>query len=182
MNAGIGMKHLLIISTCLLSFQVHAEIFVCKDGMGRITYQEKPCITTAMVGKLKNIPDAPIEEQILARDRINKASEIYRQSVAKAEIERQQQEERELALEAMEIERRKVELLERQTIATERATIIPRWSVGVRGFHRPGLHHGKGLHRFEGGAHRPRSNKTVADKSTEKRMVINSGTNNNVIQ
>ncbi|HYN55110.1 MAG TPA: hypothetical protein VES38_10440, partial [Methylotenera sp.] len=125
------MKHLLIVSTCLLSFQAHAEIFVCKDSSDRITYQEKPCLTTATVGKLKNIPDAPIEDQILARDRINKANEIYRQNLAKAEIERQQQEERDLKLEALEIERRKVELLERQIIAAERAAIVPRWSLGV---------------------------------------------------
>lgn len=142
------MKYLWIVLTSLLSFRANAEIFVCKDAVGRITYQDNPCLTTT-VGKLKNIPDAPLEEQILARNRINKASEIYRQSVAKAEIERQQQEERDLKLEALEIERRKVELLERQTIAAERATIVPQWSLGGRRLHRPSLNNGKGSHRFE---------------------------------
>ncbi|MEO6118306.1 MAG: DUF4124 domain-containing protein [Methylotenera sp.] len=175
------MKHLLIVSTCLLSFQAHAEIFVCKDSSGRITYQQKPCLTTATVGTLKNIPDAPIEDQILARDRINKANEVYRQSVAKAEIERQQQEDRDRALEAMEIERRKLELLERQTIAAEKAAMAPRWSVGVRGVQRPGFHHRIGSPRFEKGSHRPRSN-SGADISIEKKIVVNSVPSNNAIK
>ncbi|HYN54693.1 MAG TPA: hypothetical protein VES38_08320, partial [Methylotenera sp.] len=76
----------------------------------------------------------------------------------------------------------KLELLERQTIAVEKAAMAPRWSLGVRGIHRPGLHHGKGSHRFERGTPRPRSNSTVSNKSPEKSMVINSGTNNNAIK
>ncbi len=162
------MKYLLMLSTFLLTFQAHAEIFVCKDGKGRITYQEKPCLTI-MVNKLKNIPDAPIEDQILAQNRINKANEMYRQREAKAEVERQQQAAHDRALELIEIEKRKLELLERQTVAAERAA-ASRWVVGV-GYHRLGSHHKMGSHRS--GSHKAALNKTIGGKVEENRVTIN---------
>ena len=122
------MKHLLLVAAFLLSFEVHAEIFVCKDDKNKITYQEKPCLITTL-RTLKNIPDASIEDQTLGRDRINKANEIYHQQALKAEAQRQQLEARDRELEALALERRKVELLEKQAAQQAAAS---QWNGGVR--------------------------------------------------
>lgn len=161
------MKHLLIVSTLFISFQVDAEIFVCKDNKNRITYQEKPCLTT-MVGKLKNIPDAPIEEQVLAQDRINKANEVYRQRIASEAVARQQQEANDREIEAIEIERRKLELLERQTIAAEKAAASSRWVGGVRWWHRLGTNR-VGYPRS--GSHRSEASQSKGSKVVENRDI-----------
>ncbi|MES2637674.1 MAG: hypothetical protein V4605_10130, partial [Pseudomonadota bacterium] len=85
------MKLLLMIFTLSLSFQAFAEIFVCKDAKNKITYQDEPCLDET-VRTLKNVPDAPIEDQILAQERIKRANELSMQRALMAEAERQQQE------------------------------------------------------------------------------------------
>ncbi len=94
----------------------------------KITYQEKTCLNTTL-RTLINIPDAPIEDQILARDRIIKANEIYHQQALKAEVERQQLEARDIEIEALAIERRKVGLLEKQAAGQAAAS---QWNGGMR--------------------------------------------------
>ena len=157
----LGMKHLLLVATFLLSFQVHAEIFVCKDDKNKVTYQEKPCLNTTL-RTLKNIPDAPIEDQILARDRISKANQIYHQQTLKAEAERQQSEARDRELEAMAIERRKVELLEKQAAELAAAS---RWNGGVRWGYWPWP--------YKHDSHRTRPNSSTGKNGTSNNSIFN---------
>ncbi len=121
-----------------------------------------------MVGKLKNIPDAPIEEQVLAQDRINKANEVYRQRIASEAVARQQQEANDREIEAIEIERRKLELLERQTIAAEKAAASSRWVGGVRWWHRLGTNR-VGYPRS--GSHRSEASQSKGSKVVENRDI-----------
>ncbi len=136
------MKQLLMVSAIFLAFQAQAETFKCKNDNGKITYQGTPCLT-ATVGKIKKAPDVPVEEQVRAQDRLNNTIEMNRQKEAAEEVERQQQEEnakriaqqkelerqqREesyrkflLEQEAKAQEKRKEDLLLRQTQAAERA-------------------------------------------------------------
>lgn len=160
----LGMKHLLLVAIFLLSFQVHAEIFVCKDDKNKITYQEKPCLNTTL-RTLKNIPDAPIEDQILARDRISKANEIYHQQALKAEVERQQSEVRDRELEALAIERRKVELLEKQAADQAAAS---RWNGGVRWGYWPWPYK-----PYKYGTHNTRPNRSTGVNSKSNDSAVN---------
>lgn len=48
------MKHLLMLSAMFLAFQAQAEIYKCKDGDGKISYQGTPCVN-GMIGKLKKL-------------------------------------------------------------------------------------------------------------------------------
>lgn len=123
---------LLLTSTALISFQLHAEIFVCKDNFNKITYQDEPCLDTT-IRKLKNVPDAPLEDQILAQQRIDKANALSLQRVQLAETERQQQEKVNREYQAIAIEKRKLELLEKQNLQLQQ-TILPQWIVSGFGF------------------------------------------------
>ncbi|MES2499910.1 MAG: hypothetical protein V4570_05205 [Pseudomonadota bacterium] len=133
------MKLLLMIFTLSLSFQAFAEIFVCKDAKNKITYQDEPC-SDETVRMLKNVPDAPIEDQILAQERIKRANELSMQRALMAEAERQQQEKSNREYQAIVLERRKLDLLEKQRLELEQST--PLWIIGAR----PG--YGFGINQF----------------------------------
>jgi hypothetical protein len=124
------MSRWLIMSVMLVSFTAHAEIFVCKDGQDKITYQDKACATKT-VRKLENIPEAPIEDQIRARERIDRSNESYRQYQAALMLERQQQQKIDLEYEALEVEKRKLELLENQSLISGQV-VVPAYGVGIR--------------------------------------------------
>ncbi len=124
------MTHLLIVIILLLSCQAQAEIYVCKDSSNKLTYQDEPCLSQT-VRKLKNIPDAPIEDQILARERIDRANALSLQRAATIELERQQKQKEFAELQAIAIEKRKLELLEQQVNESQQAT-IPQWIIGSR--------------------------------------------------
>lgn len=85
-------KKLAPLALGLLSFfalQAHAEIFKCKDGKGKIAYQETPCLTTT-VGKMGYVPDLPLEDQIRAQSRANEQKNMVRQIEATEEARRRQ--------------------------------------------------------------------------------------------
>ena len=83
------MKILLIASTIFFASQANAEIFKCKDGKGKIAYQETPC-QTKTVGKISNVPDASLEDQASAHARGNQDKYMVRQREAAEEARRQQ--------------------------------------------------------------------------------------------
>lgn len=130
------MNRLLVIFALILPCQAYAEIFVCKDTKNQLTYQDEPCLSQT-VRKLKNVPDAPIEEQILARERIDRANALSQERAVATELARQQQQKEFRELQAIAIEKRKLELLERETLASEQS-VIPQWILGVRPAHRFG--------------------------------------------
>lgn len=76
-------------STIFFALQAHADIFKCKDGKGKITYQETPCSTTT-VGKMGYVPDMSLEDQARAQSRANEQKNMVRQISAAEEAERQQ--------------------------------------------------------------------------------------------
>ena len=129
-------RHFCFLFGLLLNCPAQAEIFVCKDGNNQLTYQDEPCPNKTL-RKLKNVPDAPIEDQILARERIERANAQSKERAAAAELERQQQQKEYRELQAIAIEKQKLELLERQTLAAEQSAIPP-WILGVRPAHRFG--------------------------------------------
>jgi len=121
---------LLLIGITLVSLESRAEIFVCKDTNNKIIYQDEPCLNTTL-RTLKNVPDVPIEDQILARERIDKANALSLQRAQLAETERQQQDKANREYQAIAIEKRKLELLEKQNLESEQV-IVPQWIVGGR--------------------------------------------------
>lgn len=80
---------LFVISSAFVACHANAEIFVCKDSHNKITYQDEPCANTT-IRTLKNVPDAPIEDQISAQKRVDKANALSLQRAQLAEAERQQ--------------------------------------------------------------------------------------------
>ncbi len=128
----------LLLGLSFLSFETRAEIFVCKDNHNKIIYQDEPCLNT-MLRTLKNVPDASIEDQNLARERIDKANALSLQRAQLAETERQQQDKANREYQAISIEKRKLELLEKQNLESEQV-IVPQWIVGGRS--------GFGVNRF----------------------------------
>lgn len=129
-------RHIYFLLALILPYQAQAEIFVCKDGNKQLTYQDEPCPNKTL-RKLKNVPDAPLEDQILARERIDRAKALSQERAALAEAARQQQQKEFREMQAIAIEKQKLELLERQTLAAEQSAIPP-WILGVRPAHRFG--------------------------------------------
>ncbi len=127
-------RHFCFLFGLLLSCPAQAEIFVCKDGNNQLTYQDEPCPNKTL-RKLKNVPDAPLEDQILARERMDRANALSLERAATAEAARQQQLKEYRELQAIAIEKQKLELLEKQTLAAEQSAIPP-WILGVRPAHR----------------------------------------------
>lgn len=128
------MNRLLILLACLLPLMAQAEIFVCKDSKNQISYQDEPCLNKTL-RTLKHVPDAPIEDQIQARERMDRANARSQERAVAAELARQQQQKEYRELQAIAIEKQKLELLERQTLASEQS-VIPSWILGVRPAHR----------------------------------------------
>ena len=83
------MKQLLVASTIFFALQAHAEIFKCKDGKGKIAYQETPC-QTKTVGKMGNIPDMSLDDQARAQARANEQKNMVRQMDAAEDAKRQE--------------------------------------------------------------------------------------------
>ena len=153
------MNRLLIMLACMLPLMAQAEIFVCKDSKNQITYQDEPCLNKTL-RTLKRVPDAPIEDQILARERMDRATARSQELAVAAELERQQQQKEYRELQAIAIEKQKLELLERQTLAAEQS-VIPPWILGVRPAHRFGqLRPYANRGRFETGGNRSGFNRS----------------------
>ena len=155
----LKMKQLLTVFILMLSCQAQAEIFVCKDANNKLTYQDEPCLSQT-VRKLKNIPDAPIEDQILARERMDRANALSLQRAATVELKRQQKQKEYTQLQAIAIERRKLELLEKEASESQQA-YIPQWILGSRygypmGYNRPHAHRGG----RKAGFNNPRTNRS----------------------
>lgn len=139
---GFKIKRLIILSAIIFTCQAQAEIYKCKDDYGIISYQDTPC-TKGMMGKLNKAQEASEEDQIRARNQLNRMNEHSRKVDAIRELEwKQRQEEIKRAeeretfarqqaaerarqylkeQEAKERERQNQQLLERQAIAAERA-------------------------------------------------------------
>lgn len=149
------MKTILILITLLFSLQVHADIYVCRDDQKRMIYQDEPC-AVEMIRKLKGLPAPSAEEQLLVQERIRRLNEISQQRAAMAELQRRQDEMNALALERIDLEKRQLDLLEKQASASEQALPIfidPNFRYGLN---KHGLH-SHGFNRF--GANRPHKNK-----------------------
>ena len=145
------MKTILIIITLFFSLQAHADIYVCRDALKRTIYQDEPC-TVEMVRKLKTVPPPSVEELWLAEERVRRSNEI----LALAALQRRQDEIYALELEKIDIENRKLELLEKQALASEQAMPIFVHPNFRYGFSRHGFHR----HEFNKfGTNRPHSNK-----------------------
>ena len=87
----------------MLPLMAQAEIFVCKDSKNQLTYQDEPCLNKTL-RTLKHVPDAPIEDQISARERIERANAQSQERAVAAELERQQQQKEYRELQAIAIE------------------------------------------------------------------------------
>ncbi|OQW70008.1 MAG: hypothetical protein BVN34_02855 [Proteobacteria bacterium ST_bin12] len=166
------MRQLLILFILMLSCEAQAEIFVCKDSSNKLTYQDEPCLNQT-VRKLKNIPDAPIEDQILARERIDRANALSAQRAATVELERQQKQKEFAELQAIAIEKRKLELLEQQANESQQAT-IPQWILGSRygypiGYTRPYAYRDGRKPDFN----RPRTNRQRNNQTRNNRPINN---------
>ena len=120
------MKTWLFLFGILISSHGNAEIFKCKDSSNKISYQNNPCSSTA-VGKVRKDADIPEEDRLKAQERIDSVFERERQQKAAEEKERLARHEKakELLLqkEAKAIENRKLQLLERQAISSEKSAI-----------------------------------------------------------
>jgi hypothetical protein len=149
----LDMKTIFILVALFFSIQAHADIYVCRDALKRIIYQDEPC-TVEMVRKLKTVPPPSVEELWLAEERVRRSNEIWQQRAALAELQRRQDEIYALELEKIDLEKRKLELQDKQ--ASEQIVPIyvnPNFSYGFNkhGFHR---------HEFNKfGANRPHNNK-----------------------
>ncbi len=153
------MNRFLIMLACMLPLMAQAQIFVCKDSKNQLTYQDEPCLNKTL-RTLKHVPDAPIEDQISARERIERANAQSQERAVAAELERQQQQKEYRELQAIAIEKQKLELLESQTLASEQY-VIPPWILGVRPAHRFGqLRPYANRGRFEAGGNRSGFNRS----------------------
>lgn len=131
------MRHYLFLTSILLSLNVNAQIYKCKNNEGRIIYQQVQCYGSSSVNIIKNNNSVTIEDQMSARNRHldiqeqnrkateGRALEVQRRekaSIEYKEAERLRQEERDAPrkkyLKAMEderarqIEQRKLNALE----------------------------------------------------------------------
>lgn len=155
---GLGildMKTIFIIVALFFSLQAHADIYVCRDTLKKTIYQDEPC-AVEMVRMLKTVPPPSAEELWLAQERVRSLNEYWQQSAALAQLQRRQDEIYALELEKIDLEKRKLELQEKQALASEQTVPIfvnPNFSYG---FNSHGLHR-HGFNRF--GMHRPHTNK-----------------------
>ncbi len=108
------MKTLIGCVLLLAAVDSQSAIYVCQDMREHISYQDTPCAVTSSIGQLKNIPDAPIADQLRVQARIQSANAKYQQRMAMIETERLQN----LALmqqaQALAVEYQKLALLEQQ--------------------------------------------------------------------
>ncbi|MBA3695970.1 MAG: hypothetical protein H0W85_04225 [Methylotenera sp.] len=114
----------LTIAFSLLFFFTHAygEVFVCKDD-NKTIYQDKQC-ENITIRKLDILPPPTPEERAQAEERLQRITEQSRQRSTAVEVERQQQEKNDIELEKIGIERRKLELLEKQAAAEQPVTRV----------------------------------------------------------
>ena len=106
----------------MISFQVDAEIFKCKDSTNKISYQNNPCSTTTL-GKVRKDADVSEDDRLRAQERIDVVFERERQRNAAEERERAARQKFQLEKEVKINEDKKIKLLERQAIAAEQGAI-----------------------------------------------------------
>jgi DNA polymerase III alpha subunit (gram-positive type) len=117
------MRHYLFLTSILLSLNVNAQIYKCKNNEGRIIYQQVQCYGSSSVNIIKNNNSVTIEDQMSARNRHldiqeqnrkateGRALEVQRRekaSIEYKEAERLRQEDER----ARQIEQRKLNALE----------------------------------------------------------------------
>lgn len=73
----MSKKWLFLLLTIFLALPAQADIFKCKNGKGKITYQQSPCPDT-MVGKVAPEQDAYLEDQIRAQNRTEQMKKMVR--------------------------------------------------------------------------------------------------------
>lgn len=96
-----------------VSFQLQAAIYICKDHAGKVSYQDTPCVTRT-IGRLNNVPDAPIEDQLRVQASIQSADAKYQARMALREFERLQALGQARLQLALAVEQKKLALLELQ--------------------------------------------------------------------
>ena len=120
------MKTLIFLFGVMISFQVDAEIFKCKDSTNKISYQNNPCSTTTL-GQVRKDADVSEDDRLRAQERIDVVFERERQRNAAEERERAARQDKakkfKLEKEAKVNEDKKIKLLERQAIAAEQGAI-----------------------------------------------------------
>ena len=113
------LKKYIYLLLIALPLSAHAEVFKCKNAIGKIIYQSEPCSSGEVTQGVINVKQMTPEETELAKaklkvwqeqqaveDAANKATELERQ----AELERQQ---------SLELQRRSVAAQEQQAIAAQ---------------------------------------------------------------
>jgi|APLak6261699311_1056244.scaffolds.fasta_scaffold11885_1 type IV secretory pathway VirB10-like protein len=149
-----NMKYLLIVIAFFFNAEAKAQVYKCKNEKGKITYQSSPCQNDTG-GKLWIMPGPPIEEQMREQAKVaemearraeaykeqrlqaEKAQEAYdkKKLEEKIEAEKKQEQIRKMEAErrdeirrqqALELERYKLRLMERQARAAEEAAFAAR--------------------------------------------------------
>jgi hypothetical protein len=108
------MKTMLIMFA-VIALPARADIFVCQDDKNRTIYQDEPCATQT-IRTIKNVPGPTPEEQAIAQQRIDQINETYRLRATETELERLEQEKRDIELEKIALEKQRIELLEQQAL------------------------------------------------------------------
>jgi hypothetical protein len=85
----VSKKSLFLIWTLFFVVPAQADIFKCKNGKGKITYQQSPCSDTT-VGTVAREQDADLEDQIRAQMRVEQMKEGIRLNEATEAARRQQ--------------------------------------------------------------------------------------------
>lgn len=150
----INMKYLLIVIAFFFNTEANAQVYKCKNEKGKITYQSSPCQNET--GKKVLILSGPTkEEQMIEQARVaeiqaRRAEENEKQRIRaeeaqkeydnrkekeKIEAEKKQEQIRKMEAErqeeirrqqALELERYKLHLMERQVRASEEAAFAAR--------------------------------------------------------
>ena len=99
-----------------------AEIYKCKDAKGKYLYQEIPC-QSQQVTKIRKDAGVAEEDRLRAQNRIDAVFEREHQREIQAENARLERIKQAEVAEEKELERRKVEYLKRQAIASEKNAV-----------------------------------------------------------
>lgn len=129
-----------------LSFQLQAAIYICKTVAGNTSYQETPCAVRT-VGQLKNVPDAPIADQLRVQASIQSAEASYQARMAQREAERLQAIEQARLQLALAIEQKKLALLDNQAKQPSEYILLNRPLVRTGWRQSSGLPHSHAHHQ-----------------------------------
>jgi len=85
----MNKKWLFLLLTICFALPAQADIFKCKDGKGKITYQQSPCPHT-MAGKVAPQQDPYLADQISAQNRAEQMKRMVRQNEVNEAARREQ--------------------------------------------------------------------------------------------